>query len=148
MSAGVTRRSALAAAAAAAVGVVAGIVYGRNSDAAKAPPGTAGYGYGSGGSGGSAGHKKLTSLASVPAAGGVITQGYVVVRDPGDTVHAFSSVCTHLGCDVNKVSSGKIFCPCHGSVFDAQTGAVVQGPASSPLPKLPVTVENGDVFTA
>ncbi|MDT4916819.1 MAG: hypothetical protein QOH89_1519 [Pseudonocardiales bacterium] len=141
----VTRRSAVTAAAAAVAGVVVGIVYGRNSDAAKAPPGAAGYGYGSGGS---AGPKKLTALANVPADGGVITQGYVVVRDAGDAVHAFSSVCTHLSCDVNRVADGKIFCPCHGSVFDAQTGTVVQGPAGSPLPKLPVTVKNGDVFTA
>ena len=145
MSTAVTRRSALSAAAAAAVGVGIGNVYGRNSDAAEAPPGTGGYGYGSGGSGG---RKKLTSLASLPVGGGVITQGYVVVRDAGDAVHAFSSVCTHLGCDVNKVSGGKIFCPCHGSVFDAQTGAAVQGPASSPLPKLEVTVENGDVYSS
>jgi Rieske Fe-S protein len=143
MTGTVTRRSALTAAAAATVGVVIGIVYGRNSDAANAPPGTAGYDYG----GGSAGHKPLTKLADVPVGGGVITQGYVVIRDAGDTVHAFSSVCTHLGCDVNKVSGGKIFCPCHGSVFDAGTGAVLQGPASSPLPTMHVSVEGGEVYT-
>jgi Rieske Fe-S protein len=63
-------------------------------------------------------------------------------------VHAFSSTCTHLGCTVNKVTKGKIYCPCHGSVFSAQSGAVEQGPATRPLPAVQVTVRNGMVYRA
>ena len=140
----VTRRSALTATAVAAVGGVIGFVWGRSSDAAKTT-GAAGGGYGAAPSGG--GGKKLVALDRVPDGGGVITSGVVVVRE-GSDVHAFSSRCTHLGCTVNSVSKGKIFCPCHGSVFDARTGAVVQSPATSPLPKVSVTVKDGQVWTS
>ena len=140
----VTRRSALTATAVAAVGGVIGFVWGRSSDAAKTT-GAAGGGYGAAPSG--SGGKKLVALDRVPDGGGVITSGVVVVRE-GSDVHAFSSRCTHLGCTVNSVSKGKIFCPCHGSVFDARTGAVVQSPATSPLPKVAVTVKNGEVWTS
>jgi Rieske Fe-S protein len=147
MSANVTRRSALTAASALAVGVVAGFAYGRNNDARKSPS-TGGYGYG-GSNGGSSGGaaQPIAALAKVPDGGGLITSGVVLTRS-GDAVQAFSSKCTHLGCTVNKVSDGKIFCPCHGSVFNAATGAVIQGPASSPLPSVPVTVRGGEVYTA
>lgn len=137
----VTRRSALTAAAVAAVGGVIGFAWGRSSDAAK-PGGRKGGGYGA-----TSGGKKLVALDRVPDGGGVITSGVVVVREGAD-VHAFSATCTHLGCTVNSVSKGKIFCPCHGSVFDARTGAVLQSPATSPLPKVAVTVKGGQVWTA
>ncbi len=138
----VTRRSALTAAAVAAVGGVIGFAWGRSSDAAKAGGRTSGGGYGS-----TSGGKKLVALDRVPDGGGVITSGVVVVREGAD-VHAFSATCTHLGCTVNSVSKGKIFCPCHGSVFDARTGAVLQSPATSPLPRVAVTVKDGQVWTA
>ena len=143
----VTRRSALAGAAVAVVGAVAGFVYGRTSDAAKATGTSGGYGSGYGSGSSASSGKLLTPLTKVPDGGGVITSGVVVTRS-GSDVHAFSSRCTHLGCTVNSVSKGKIFCPCHGSVFNAATGAVVQGPATSPLPQVAVTVKDGGVYTA
>jgi Rieske Fe-S protein len=152
------------------VGAVVGIVYGRNSDAYKAGGSTGGGTYGSlasssgGSSGGSAGTssgsssgassgaasgapagKLFAPLSAVPDGGGLIKGGAVVTRT-GSSVHAFSSTCTHLGCTVNKVSGGKIYCPCHGSVFDATTGKVVSPPAPSPLPPISATVRNGDIY--
>jgi nitrite reductase/ring-hydroxylating ferredoxin subunit len=147
MTATVTRRSALTAAGALAIGLVAGFAYGRNSDARNRPSSAGGYGYGGGGGSSGGAPKPLAELATVPDGGGLITSGVVLTRT-GGAVKAFSSTCTHLGCTVNKVSDGKIFCPCHGSVFNAATGAVVQGPASSPLPPVPVTVRGGEVYTA
>ena len=37
---------------------------------------------------------------------------------------------------------------CHGSMFDAKTGKVLQGPAPQPLPAITVTVDNGQIVTA
>jgi len=60
-------------------------------------------------------------------------------------VYAYSRVCTHQGCTVEfKSQSSTLACPCHGAQFDpAQGGAVIQGPARQPLPKINVRV-NGD----
>lgn len=46
--------------------------------------------------------------------------------------YAISSVCTHLGCNVNFVRGEGFECPCHGSLFD-ENGQVVKGPAPSSL---------------
>jgi len=48
-------------------------------------------------------------------------------------LYAISSVCTHLGCIVGMQEGGEtLFCPCHGSRFDA-SGKVVAGPAPRSL---------------
>lgn len=60
------------------------------------------------------------------------------------TIVAYSAICTHLGCTVLPELSdeGLIACPCHASQFDPEDDArVVGGPASRPLPSLPVTVQ-------
>ena len=61
---------------------------------------------------------------------------------------AFSAVCTHLGCTVAyQESNGELVCPCHGAIYDpAREAEVLQGPASRPLPKIPIKVENGRVL--
>ncbi len=46
--------------------------------------------------------------------------------------YAISSICTHLGCNVNHVPGNGFACPCHGSRFDAN-GRVAHGPAPAPL---------------
>ncbi len=68
---------------------------------------------------------------------------YVLQPTAGKFV-AFSAICTHAGCTVDFSAGDRRFtCPCHGSVFNALTGAVVQGPAFDPLPSIPV-VEGAD----
>jgi len=57
---------------------------------------------------------------------------------------AYSKICTHAGCPVGlyEQQSGRLFCPCHQSVFDAMDGAKpLAGPASRPLPQLPLEVD-------
>jgi Rieske Fe-S protein len=85
----------------------------------------------------------LTSVATVPAGGGVVLgkAGVVVTKDSSGTIHAFSATCTHQGCTVSSVSNGTINCPCHGSRFSATSGAVVQGPATRALPVVAVSVQ-------
>jgi arsenite oxidase small subunit len=65
----------------------------------------------------------------------------------GDFV-AYSAVCTHQRCTV-AYKNGQFACPCHGSIFDpAQGAAVVNGPATRPLPEIPVQVRGGEVVRA
>ena len=67
----------------------------------------------------------------------------LVVQSSNDaqSVHAFSSVCTHRGCNVTwKTHDQVIGCACHGSNFSAE-GDVLQGPAQQPLQQYIVKVE-------
>ncbi len=59
----------------------------------------------------------------------------LMIRKDSDTFIVLTTVCTHLGCEVelpDKVS-GIITCPCHGSQYSAEDGLVLQGPAETPL---------------
>jgi len=149
-----TRRSALTGAVVTAVAAVVGFVVARNSSAAKAKASMAaanGYGPASAsGSGSGSQGTRLAALSQVPAGGGVVLAqaDVVLVRSTSGTVLGFSATCTHQGCTVSSVQGGLIRCPCHGSAFDATTGAVVNGPASRPLPKVSVVVRDDSVYTS
>jgi len=70
--------------------------------------------------------------------------GYVLVTRTGtSSIVGFSAVCTHAGCTV----AGTFQCPCHGSMFNPRTGAVVQGPAMSPLPSIGVAISGPYIVT-
>ncbi len=89
----------------------------------------------------------LAKLADIPKNGGLILteQKIVLTRDSGDDVKAFSAVCTHRQCLVTRVEDGFISCRCHGSVFNSETGEVVDGPAPAKLPGIPISVVDGIV---
>jgi Rieske Fe-S protein len=70
----------------------------------------------------------------------------VVSRDGNGTLKAYSTICTHAGCPINKLQGTTLICPCHGSQFDAVTGKVVQAPATEPLAELPVKTSNGRII--
>ncbi|HEY0504798.1 MAG TPA: FAD-dependent oxidoreductase [Lysobacter sp.] len=79
-----------------------------------------------------------------PGQGAVVRHGIhrVAVYRSGDgAMHAHSARCPHLGCAVRWNAQEKSWdCPCHGSRFEAATGAVLNGPASAPLspwPRMP-----------
>ncbi|MEA2525192.1 MAG: ubiquinol-cytochrome c reductase iron-sulfur subunit [Thermomicrobiales bacterium] len=64
---------------------------------------------------------------------------------------AYSAICTHLGCSViaQPNPEGHIVCPCHASMFDPANGArVLRGPASRPLPSLPLTLATNGAVAA
>ncbi|MEU2079404.1 Rieske (2Fe-2S) protein [Streptomyces sp. NPDC013489] len=92
--------------------------------------------------------RALAKTADIPVGGGtVFTAEKVVVTQPtAGEFKAFSAVCTHQGCLVNKVADGTIDCPCHGSKFSVTDAAVVAGPAPRPLPAEQITV-SGDSIT-
>ena len=59
------------------------------------------------------------------------------------TYAAYDAVCTHEGCKVGwDAQDGVMLCPCHGAAFDPNDhGAVLQGPTNTPLPELPIVVD-------
>ncbi|HTZ44340.1 MAG TPA: Rieske (2Fe-2S) protein [Jatrophihabitans sp.] len=137
---GVSRRGVLAAGAVGVAGVaLAGC-------AKAAPPdnptvtGSAGAGSGGG---------TLANLSSIPVGGAVSATApdgakIIISRPTASSVAAFSAICTHQGCVV--VPAGQqLDCPCHGSVYNATTGAVINGPAPRPLPAVSVKISGGDV---
>ena len=68
-----------------------------------------------------------------------------------DGVVAYTSICTHTGCDVDNWLAAKqlLSCPCHDSMFDPKDGArVVDGPAPRMLPALPLKVVDGRLVVA
>jgi len=57
---------------------------------------------------------------------------------------AYSKICTHVGCPVAlyEQHTHHLLCPCHQSTFDlANHCEVIFGPASRPLPQLPIAVD-------
>ena len=73
-----------------------------------------------------------------PAAGGV---------GPGNTIVAYSVLCTHKGCPVAYRPERKLLiCPCHWSSFDpAKSGQMVIGQGSQALPQIALRVQGGTV---
>jgi Rieske Fe-S protein len=102
------------------------------------------------GQAGNSGNAALASTSEIPVGGGkVFSAEKVVVTQPtAGEFKAFSAVCTHLQCLVDKVASGTIDCPCHGSEFSVKNGSVVSGPAPSPLPAQAIKVTGGKIKLA
>lgn len=68
-----------------------------------------------------------------------------------DGVVAYTSICTHTGCDVDTWLAAEqlLYCPCHDSMFDPKDGArVVDGPAPRTLPALPLKIVDGALVVA
>ncbi|MFB7243001.1 FeS-binding protein [Streptomyces populi] len=106
-------------------------------------------------SGGSGGGAPATPTAPVVlGAGSEVSRGgaqlyqdqnVVVSRAEDGSLKAFSSICTHAGCAINKLRGTTLVCPCHGSEFDAKTGKVLRAPATVPLHGLSVEEKDGKI---
>jgi len=104
---------------------------------------------GSGSSGGTtSGGAALAKVADVKVGSGVITANYVITQPEAGTFKAFTKVCPHAGCDVNKVDAGVIKCPCHGSQFSIKDGSVTTGPATKGLTEKTVKVDGANIVSA
>ena len=94
----------------------------------------------------------LTTVSAVPVGSALLVEGgggapVVVAQPTAGRIVAFSGLCTHQGCAV-AVAGQELDCPCHGSRFDALTGAVLQGPATDPLTPYEVRVDGDSVVAA
>ncbi|WMX47764.1 Rieske (2Fe-2S) protein [Streptomyces roseicoloratus] len=112
-----------------------------SSDPASPPPAPAT-------SSAASGRPALAKTSDIPVGGGtVFTDEKVVVTQPAQgEFKAFSAVCTHQGCLVNKVADGTIDCPCHGSKYRIADGSVAAGPAPRPLPAEQIEVSSGEII--
>ena len=127
-------------AAAAVAGLSSCTVYG---SAPVTQPSAAASGEASGGSGG----QGLTvKAADIPVGSGkVFPDAQTVITQPkAKEFKAFSSICTHQGCQVDAVTD-TINCPCHGSKYSITDGSVVSPPAPKPLPAKTIKVEGDDL---
>ena len=81
--------------------------------------------------------------------GTIFSDDRVVVTQPTEgEFKAFSSTCTHQGCQVASVSDGLIHCPCHNSAFSIEDGSVQGGPATSPLGEVAISVDGDSIVLA
>lgn len=139
INAEVTRKAVLTGAGVGVAAVaLAACSSGSSSDAGSSSSGSA-ESSGSAGTG-----EALTKTADVPVGSGVIVGKTVVTQPTAGDFKAFSAVCTHSGCLVNKIADGTIDCPCHGSKFSLD-GAVVDGPAEKPLEPVSVRVQGDSI---
>ena len=98
----------------------------------------------------SAGGGRIASTADIEVGGGTIIsdEGVVITQPSEGDFRAFSSTCTHQGCQVSEVSDGTINCKCHGSQFSIEDGEPESGPASTPLREVAITVEGDQIQLA
>lgn len=98
-------------------------------------------------------------LSEIVQASAVPVGGVHYFNYPGPTDHAillrlsesrfvaYSGKCTHLSCAVYwNATLGKLRCPCHEGLFDPETGGVIAGPPTRPLPRITIRQENGTLY--
>jgi thiosulfate dehydrogenase (quinone) large subunit len=94
---------------------------------------------------------KLGAASQLPVGAGATYpdpgdgQPDIVIRQSNGALVAYSAVCPHAGCTV-QYGGGQIICPCHGSTFNAQTGAVTNGPATTGLAPRKVIQRGGEIY--
>jgi Rieske Fe-S protein len=85
----------------------------------------------------------VEDATAVPV-GGAVRFTYPTERDPAvllrldrDLFVAYSTICTHLACEVLwRADDAELFCPCHDGHFSPATGAPTAGPPTRPLPQI------------
>lgn len=73
----------------------------------------------------------------------------MLIHHKDDKWVALYAVCKHLGCTVQyEPDKDRIYCACHGGVYNAYTGANVSGPPPKPLDRLDVKVTDDSVVVS
>ncbi len=84
-----------------------------------------------------------TKVVDVSGPNGTIV-GVVLTRTSAG-ITALRVNCTHAGFPVGRVG-GVLECELHGSRFNPETGAVINGPAARPLTRYEATETNGGIY--
>jgi Rieske Fe-S protein len=92
----------------------------------------------------------LATTDEIPVGGGIVLSDVrIVITQPSrGQFEAFSAVCTHQGQTVGKVADNTITCLAHGSQYDAATGDVTTGPATTGLDPVQIRVQGGAIVRA
>lgn len=95
----------------------------------------------------------LTGAQKLPAGSAMIfkfgAKPSLLIHHADGNWTALSAVCTHLGCTVQfQPEQHRIYCACHGGVYDAQTGANVAGPPPKPLARYQVKLTGDDIVVS
>ena len=71
----------------------------------------------------------------------------VMLLRQGDQIRAIGATCPHLSgpLDEGEIAGETVACPWHGSVFSLVDGAVMHGPATSPVAAYEVRVNDGRI---
>jgi nitrite reductase/ring-hydroxylating ferredoxin subunit len=72
----------------------------------------------------------------------------LITQPKADEFRGFSAVCTHAGAVMTSIADSQITCNAHRSVFSADDGSVLSGPAPAALGKISVSVEGDDVLVS
>ena len=72
----------------------------------------------------------------------------IALANMDGTYYAFGDLCTHMDCSLSDgtLEGNGVECPCHGSVFNLETGAVKEGPAEDPIVTYGVRIEGERIF--
>ncbi len=85
-----------------------------------------------------------------PGTGKVVEAGgkTLALFNANGTFYAIDNVCTHMGCALGEgtLEGTVVTCPCHGSMFDITTGAVVAPPARRPVVSYRVRMDGEQVL--
>lgn len=73
----------------------------------------------------------------------------ILIHHPDGEWVALDAKCTHLGCTVQyQADQSRIYCACHGGVYDPKTGKNVSGPPPRPLTAFRVEVTDAKVVVS
>ncbi len=86
----------------------------------------------------------LAAASDIPVGSGKVIGDIVVTQPTAGVFEGFVARCTHAGCKLSSVTGGELDCPCHGSRFGLD-GAVLRGPAVTPLTPVAVKLADGNV---
>jgi cytochrome b6-f complex iron-sulfur subunit len=77
------------------------------------------------------------------------TKPAMLIHHKDGTWSAMEAVCTHLACTVQyQAEENRLYCACHGGVYDTKTGAAVSGPPPKGLKAFNVKVQDGTVIVS